>query len=170
MARIARSTDLPGPISAAEELWYDLRRRPSFVEGFGHVAKVDGDWPRRGSRVVWDAPPQGRGRVVETVDAFEARAGQTVHVEDGQLRGAQTTTFAPAGAAPSRSGTAPTDTGGLVRVTVVFDWELKEGNIVADWLFVRRKIGESLRRTLVKYRIERLADLDDERAPAAKAP
>jgi len=29
--RIARITELPGPISAAEDLWYDLRRRPSFV-------------------------------------------------------------------------------------------------------------------------------------------
>ena len=170
MARIARSTELPGPISAAEELWYDLRRRPSFVEGFGHVAKVDGDWPRPGSRVVWDAPPQGRGRVVETVDAFEARAGQTVHVEDGQLRGIQTTTFAPTGDSPSDTGGTLVGTGGLVRVTVVFDWELKEGNVVTDWLVVRRKIGESLRRTLVKYRIERLADLDDERALRADAP
>jgi len=41
---------------------------------------------------------------------------------------------------------------------------------VTDWLIVRRRIGESLRRTLVKYRIERLADLDDQRAPAAEAP
>jgi hypothetical protein len=159
VARIARITELPGPISAAEDLWYDLRRRPSFVEGFGHVVRVEGGWPGPGSRVVWDAPPQGRGRVVETVDAFEARAGQTVHVEDGQLRGIQTTTFAPAGDSPS-----------LVRVTLSFDWELKEGNVVTDWLLVRRKIGESLRRTLVKYRIERLADLDDERALAAEAP
>ena len=127
------------------------------MEGFGHVVKVDGDWPRPGSRVVWDAPPNGRGRVVETVDAFEARAGQTIHVEDGQLRGVQTITFAPGAA-----------TG--VRVTVTFDGKLKEGNRVTDWLFVRRKMGEALRRTLVKYRIERLAELDDERTFASGAP
>jgi len=157
VARITRSTELPGPISAAEDLWYDLRRRPSFVEGFGHVVKVDGDWPQAGARVLWDAPPDGRGRVVETVDAFEARAGQTVHVEDAQLRGTQTITFMAAG-----------DDG--VRVTVGVRWELKEGNLVYDWLLVRRTVGESLRRTLVKYRIERLADLDDERASSAEAP
>lgn len=165
MARISRITELPGPISAAEELWYDLRRRASFVEGFGHVVKVDGDWPRFGARVVWDAPPRGRGRVVETVEAFEARAGQTVHVEDAQLRGTQTTTFAQA-AVPLG---APTGTG-LVRVTLAFDWKLKEGNVVTDWLLVRRRMGEALRRTLVKYRIERLADLDDERALRQQAP
>ncbi len=156
MARITRATELPGPISAAEDLWYDLNRRASFVEGFGHVVTVDGDWPRPGSRVLWDAPPNGRGRVAETVDAFEARAGQTVHIEDAQLRGTQTITFAPAG-------------DGRVRVTVGLSWTLKEGNLVTDWLLVRRKVGEALRRTLAKYRIERLSDLDDERAHAGPA-
>ncbi len=156
MARITRTTELPGPVSAAEDLWYDLHRRASFVEGFGHVVKVDGDWPRPGSRVLWDALPNGRGRVVETVDAFEARAGQTVHVEDAQLRGTQTIGFSSAGR--------------HVRVTVGLEWKLKEGNRVTDWLFVRRRVGEALRRTLVKYRIERLADLDDERALGTEAP
>ena len=32
------------------------------------VAKVEGDWPRAG-RVVWDAKPGGRGRVLERVTA-----------------------------------------------------------------------------------------------------
>ena len=157
MARITRITELPGPISAAEDLWYDLRRRASFVEGFGHVVKVDGPWPDAGSRVLWDSPPQGRGRVSETVDAFEARAGQTLYVEDERLRGTQTTTFAPAGAA-------------RVRVTVTLDWRLKESNALTDWVLVRRAMGESLRRTLVKYRIERIADLDDQRAQQTEAP
>ena len=158
MARVTRSTDLPGPISACEDLWYDLRRRVSFIEGFGHVVMVDGDGPRLGSRVIWNAPPKsGRETVVETVDAHEARTGQTVFYEDAQLRGTQTLSFAPA-------------EGGLVRVTVALDWTLKEGNPVTDWLFIRRAVGEQLRQTLVKYRIERLADLDDERASAGTAP
>ena len=147
MARVTRSTDVPGPISAAEDLWYDLRRRPSYLEGFGHVVKVEGAWPEAGARVVWDAPPGGRGRVNEVVDAFEARVAQTVLVEDAQLRATQTTSFTPAA-------------GDLVRVTVAFDWTLKQGNPVFDWVWIRRAWGESLRRTLVKYRIERLSDLD----------
>ncbi len=127
------------------------------MEGFGHLVKVDGDWPRAGSRVLWDAPPKGRGRVVETVDAFEARTGQTVHIEDEHLRGSQTVTFSPGA-------------GGGVKVTVALDVKRKEGNPVSDWLFVRRRVGEALRRTLVKYRIERLADLDDERTFGNGAP
>jgi len=150
VGRVTRTTELPGPISAAEDLWYDLGRRASFVEGFGHVVKVEGRWPQAGSRVVWDSTPHGRGRVTETVDAFEARAGQTVHVEDEQLRGTQTATFAPSGARD-------------VRITVSLEWTLKARNPLADWFLVRRARGESARRTLVKYRIERIAELDDER-------
>lgn len=157
MARITHATDLPGPISAAEDLWYDLRRRVAYVEGFGHVAKVEGDWPRTGSRVIWDAPPGGRGRVVEAVEAHEDRTGQTVAFEDEDLRGTQTTSFAAV-------------QGGLVRVTVTLEWRSKEGSPLGDWVFGRRKVGESLRRTLVKYRIERLADLDDEQALQTPAP
>jgi hypothetical protein len=150
MARITRVTELPGPVSAAEELWYDLRRRPSFVDGFGHVVKVEGAWPDVGGRIVWNAPPNTRGVVAEKVDWYEARTGQKLYVEDEQLRGTQTVRFEPAGE-------------GLVRVTLAFDWTLKEGNALTDWLFVRRRMGESLRLTLVKFRIERLADLDDGR-------
>lgn len=158
MARITRSTDLPGPISACEDLWYDLARRASFVEDFGHVVKIDGDWPRTGSRVIWNAPRNsGRETVVETVDAHEARTGQTLFYEDAQLRGTQTLTFALV-------------EDGQVRVTVAQDWKLKEANAVTDWLFVRRRLGEQLRRTLVKYRIERIADLDDQRTPGGSAP
>jgi hypothetical protein len=157
MARISRTTELPGPISAAEALWYDLRRRPGFVEGFGHVVKVEGPWPEAGARIIWDAPrASGRERVVETVEAHEARSGQTVAYEDAQLHGRQTTTFAPAGDG--------------VRVTVALDWKLKDGSPLTDWLFVRRSLGEALRRTLVKYRIERIADLEDERASPGSAP
>jgi hypothetical protein len=154
VARITRTTDLPGPISAAEDLWYDVRRRASFVEGFGHVAKVDGPWPATGSRIIWDAPAATkRERVLEVVEAHEARVGQTVAYEDAQLRGTQVIAFAL---------TAE----GQVRVTVTLDWKLKEGGALKDWVLVRRSVGEALRRTLVRYRIERIADLDDERVAA----
>lgn len=157
MARITHVTSLPGPISAAEELWYDLRRRVAFVDGFGHVAKVEGAWPETGSRVLWDSPPRGRGRVAETVDAYEARSGQTVAFEDEKLRGTQVVRFEAAA-------------GGQVDVTVALAWTLKEGNALTDWFFVRRSMGESLRKTLVKYRIERLSDVDDEGTRGTPAP
>ncbi len=157
MARVTRATELPGPISAAEALWYDLNRRASFLEGFGHLVQVDGAWPELGARVQWEGPPGGRGRVSETVDAFGARVGQTTYVEDAQLRGTQVVAFVAAG-------------GDLVRVTVSLAWTLKEPSPLKDWVLVRRSVGEALRRTLVRYRIERLADLDDERASATTAP
>lgn len=148
MARISRVTHLPGPISAAEELWYDLRRRPSFIDGFGSLTKVEGDWPDVGGRVVWNSPAGGRGAVAEKVDWFEDRTGQALYLEDEELRGTQTIRFEPAA-------------DGQVRVTLALDWELKEGGPIKDWVLVRRRIGESLRRTLVRYRTERIADLDD---------
>ena len=148
MARISRVTQLPGPIHAAEELWYDLNRRAAFVEGFGQLVKVEGGWPDVGGRVVWSTPAGGRGVVAEKVDWFEARTGQTLYVEDEELRGTQTVRFEPAGA-------------GQVRVSLAFDWELKEGGAFKDWVLVRRRVGEAMRRTLVRYRTERIADLDD---------
>ncbi len=157
MANITRHTDLPGPISAAEDLWYDLRRRPSFVEGFGQAVHTEGPWPDVGGRVLWHGRPGGRGRVAETVHSFVAREGQAVRMEDEKLRGTQTTSFSA-----NRDGS--------VHVAVRLEWTLKEGNALTDWLFVRRAMGESLRRTLVRYRIERLADLDDERARQTTGP
>ena len=73
---------VPGLASEAEALWYDPQRWPVWVDGFGHVVKLEGEWPAPGARAVWDSKPGGRGRVVERVTAYEARAGQTLEVED----------------------------------------------------------------------------------------
>ena len=47
MGRASASITLPATrIADAEALWYDLTRWPSFVEGFKHVVKVEGEtWP-----------------------------------------------------------------------------------------------------------------------------
>ena len=149
MARISRVTQLPGPIHAAEELWYDLNRRAAFVEGFGQLVKVEGRLAgRRRPGRLEHSGRRPRGVVAEKVDWFEARTGQTLYVEDEELRGTQTVRFEPAGA-------------GQVRVSLAFDWELKEGGAFKDWVLVRRRVGEAMRRTLVRYRTERIADLDD---------
>ena len=103
MGRVKAELQLPGvATSDAEELWYDTRRWPTFVDGLGHVFKVDEGWPRQpGAVVVWDAKPGGRGRVLERVVSFEARVGQTVEVEDEKIHGRQTI------ALPARPPTAP---------------------------------------------------------------
>ena len=48
MARAAVRTVVEGPVGAAEQLWYDPTRWPSFVDGFGHVVRVDEGWPAAG--------------------------------------------------------------------------------------------------------------------------
>ena len=158
MARVTRATVVPGPMSTAEALWFDLDRRSSFLEGFGHLVVVEGDWPAAGARVIWAGPPNAkRPRVAETVQHFEARVAQTVAVEDDDTSGTQTTSFA-----------ATSD--GQVRVTVALAWIAKDGNGLKDWTLRRHRRAEALRRTLARYRIERLSDLDDERAREDTAP
>src|SRR4051794_2819583 len=148
MGRVSAEVEVAALASAAEELWYDTARWPTFVDGLAHVAKVEGDWPREG-RVIWDAKPGGRGRVAERVTAYEARAGQTVAVEDEKLRGTQRVSFAP-GADD-------------IEVALELEYELKERNALTpfvDALFIRRALRDSLQRSLVRFARERRADME----------
>src|SRR5215213_5267300 len=93
--RTARaSVRVPGRVAEAEALWYDTSRWAGWVDGFAAVRSRQGDWPGPGATVVWDSRPGGRGRVREQVLTYEPRAGQTLEVEDAQLRGRQAVTFA----------------------------------------------------------------------------
>jgi hypothetical protein len=144
MGRVKASVEIGVLASTAEELWYDTRRWAAFVDGLAHVAKVEGDWPRSG-RVVWDSHHGGRGRVVERVERYEARAGQTVTVEDENVHGTQRVTFEP--------------TARGCRVMLQFEYQLKTRRggratqALAD-LFTRRPTADGLRRTLVRFRRE----------------
>jgi hypothetical protein len=149
MARVFATTIVPGRIVEAEELWYDPHRWAAWIDGFGHVAKLEGEWPKVGARLLWDSPPAGRGRVDERVTAYEARTGQTLAVEDAKLRATQTVAFEAA-------------SGEDVRVTLTLDYELKHRNAltpVLDPLFIRRALRESLRRTLTRFGYERRAEI-----------
>ena len=148
MSRVAANTMVPGRAAEAEELWYDRHRWPAWIDGFGHVVELEGDWPQLGARLVWVSPPRGRGRVQERVTAYEPRSGQTVEVEDKRLRGTQTVTFEPAA--------------DEVRVTLTLDYELKERTFLTpllDLVFIRRGLSDSLRRTLARFGHERRAEL-----------
>jgi hypothetical protein len=143
VGRVRASIDVPVLASAAEELWYDTSRWPTFVDGLAHVAAVEGDWPHPGARVVWDSHPGGRGRVVERVVVHGPREGQALEVEDEKIRGSQRVGFTP-------------HEGGVV-VTLELEYELKErrGVVpVVDLLFIRRPQRESLQRTLRRFAIE----------------
>jgi hypothetical protein len=148
MGRAAASISVPGRAAEAEALWYDPSRWASWIDGFGHTVKLEGEWPRVGARLVWDSPPGGRGRVQEIVAAYETRTGQTLEVEDATMSGRQTVAFKP--------GPEATE------VTLSIVYEIKERTLltpVVDLLFVRRAMRDSLRRTLARFSNERKAEI-----------
>jgi hypothetical protein len=141
---------VPGLASEAEALWYDPQRWSAWIDGFGHVDKLEGEWPATGARLVWWSKPGGRGRVVERVLAYEPRTGQTLHVEDEKMRATQRVAFRP----------AEDDS---VEVALELEYELKDRNAltpVIDLLFIRRALRDSLRRSLVRFGRERRADIE----------
>jgi Polyketide cyclase / dehydrase and lipid transport len=147
MGRVRASIRIPALASEAEALWYDTARWPTFVDGLHHIARVEGDWPHEGARVLWDSNPGGRGRVQERVTAYAAREGQTVDVEDEKIRGTQRIAF------------APTETG--VTVTLELRYDVKDGKPfmpIVDLLFIRRPQRDSLARTLRRFRTEVTAE------------
>jgi hypothetical protein len=149
MGQIAVSRDVHGPLGAAERLWYDTSRWPSFIDGFGHLVKVEGDWPEAGARVVWDSTAAGRGRVVERVIEHEPGAGQSLAVEDPRLRGTQRIRFEQL-------------EDGIV-VGLDLEYELKQRTPLqplVDVLFIRRALRDSLRRTLARFAYELRADME----------
>lgn len=144
MGLVRQTVDVPAPPAAAETLWLDTARWVSWVDGFGHVAKRAEDWPAPGASVVWDSPPGGRGRVVEAVESREPGQAVAVRFEDERVTGVQRAAFMalePSGA----------------RVAVELEYRVKPGHgvpAVVDFLFVRRAMGDALRRSLTRFRAE----------------
>jgi hypothetical protein len=134
----------------AEALWLDRNRWPSFVDGFGAMAIYHGDWPQPGARIVWDSTAGGRGRVAERVLEHDPLVTHVVAVEDPQLTGIQRVRF------------LPYDGGCEIRLEL--EYELKRdpgiGAVLTDLFFVRRALGDALRRTLRRFAVELQADRD----------
>ena len=85
--------------------------------------------------------------MVERVAAYEARAGQTLEVEDDKLRGTQKVTFEP-----GADG---------VEVALELEYELKNANVITpltDVLFIRRALRDSLKRSLTRFARELRGD------------
>ena len=142
---------LPGAtVEQAARLWFDLQRWPSFVDGFGTMSIWHGEWPQPGARIVWDSLRNGRGRVVEQGLEYEPGVTQLARVEDPQMAGTQRVTF------------SATDAGCVIRLELAY--ELKRdpgvGSVLADLFFVRRALGDALRRTLRRFAVELQADRD----------
>ena len=127
---------------AACRLWTDHSRWASFVEGFARVREVSDDWPHEGAKLVWESIPAGRGRVTERV--VESRPSSfATEVFDDSIHGTQRASFVPVE--------------GGARAAVELEYELtKYGPLraLADVLFIRRALRDSLRRTLGRFAVE----------------
>jgi hypothetical protein len=123
-------------------LWADVERWPSFVEGFARRLELTEAWPEPGGRVVWESTPDGRGRVTEIVTE---RTGDrlSTQVYEKALAGIQTLR-----ALPASDGS---------EVELSLEYELtRYGPLrgLADALFIRRALRDSLRRTLFRFGVE----------------
>jgi hypothetical protein len=128
---------------AALRLWTDVSRWPSFVEGFARVVELDPNWPEEGSRTIWESVPAGRGRVTEKVTDPPAAGEFATLVFEDRLSGRQTFR-----ALESEGG---------ARVELKLEYTLTSyGPLgpVADALFIRRALRDSLRRTVTRFAVE----------------
>jgi hypothetical protein len=152
MGRADAGTIVPIPPAEAMELWADLERWPSFIDGLSRVVEAGTDWPEAGARLVWQSTSGGRGRVAERVTAYEApppgpdvamqsNAGRlATHVSEEALTGTQTVTF------------SPHEDGALVELAL--EYELTRSGLlqpITDLFFIRRAVRDSLRRTLGRF-------------------
>jgi hypothetical protein len=142
--RVARAeVDVALTPEAALRLWTDVSRWPSFVEGFARVIELDPGWPAQDSRLVWESIPAGRGRVTEkVVDSGGSDRFATMVFED-RLAGRQTFR-----AVESEGGS---------RVELSLEYTLTSyGPLgpLADVIFIRRALRDSLRRTIARFRVE----------------
>jgi hypothetical protein len=148
MGAVVARQALPGAsIDEVARLWFDLGRWSSFVDGFGALARNEGDWPHAGTRIVWDSLRNGRGRVVEHVLEYEPQATQLVRVEDPALTGTQRVRFHAVD--------------GGCEIALELAYELKRpgfGGVLTDLLFMRRAFGDALRRTLRRFAVELAAE------------
>jgi hypothetical protein len=120
-----------------------VSRWSSFVEGFARELERTPEWPAAGSRVVWESTPAGRGRVTEKVVEGEGPDRFVTLVFEDRLHGTQTFRVV--------------ESEGGSRAELALEYALtKYGPLgaVADAVFIRRAIRDSLRRTLFRFAVE----------------
>ena len=125
-------------------LWTDVRRWPTFVEGFSGVIERGPEWPLKGAKVVWKSIPGGRGRVTEKITGSEPGKRFATQVFEDALTGTQRVSFTRA-------------EDGRTRVELHLDYELSRGGplrALADVLFIRRALSQALERTLARFATE----------------
>ncbi len=128
----------------AEQLWHDRSRWASWIDGFSHLEKLEGDWPLEGARRVYSSRVTGRALVSERVMKYEAGGVLLLMVEDERVTATQHVRFETDGA--------------RTRITIEVEAEPKEKMPPGQRWWWRRKRGESLQRTLQRFSYELAAD------------
>jgi Polyketide cyclase / dehydrase and lipid transport len=132
------------PLQPAEalELWTNVERWPTFIEGFARVVECSPGWPAEGERLSWESVEGGRGRVTEKVVERSADSFSTM-VFESALMGRQTLRV------------VPHTTGAEVELALEYTL-VKYGalSVVADALFIRRALRDSLARTVARFAVE----------------
>lgn len=140
--RAAIVVEAPG--IEAEQLWHDRSRWASWIDGFAHLEKLEGEWPEVGARRVYSTHVAGRALVSEKVMRLTAGDGMTLIVEDERVTATQAVRF---------------ETDGVrTRITVEVEAQPKEKMPPGQRWWWRRKRGESLARTLQRFSYELAAD------------
>src|SRR4051794_10443590 len=138
----ARVVEL-NPIQAFE-LWTDVGRWPTFIDGFARVERISDDWPQADAKIVWQSVPTGRGTVTEKVRESRPGARFQTEVLEERMTGTQTVEFAEA----EEGGTA---------VVMSLDYTLlRKGPLawLTDVIFIRRAQNDALARTLRRFGTE----------------
>jgi Polyketide cyclase / dehydrase and lipid transport len=132
------------PLQPAEALalWTNVDRWPTFIEGFARVVERSPGWPDEGERLSWESTPGGRGRVTEKVVERRQDSFSTM-VFEAALMGRQTLRA------------VPHTTGAEVELSLEYTL-MKYGplSVVADALFIRRALRDSLQRTVGRFAVE----------------
>jgi hypothetical protein len=143
MAVAHAATWVPLSPQEAYELWTDVLRWPTFVDGFAHTDRVDDAWPGTGAKLVWRSVPGGRGVVTEKVTQAAPAELHEVTVFEEKMHGTQRVAFTSA-----EDGT---------RVDLTLDYKVSVGGPlkpVVDVLFIRRAQNDALTRTLRRFATE----------------
>jgi polyketide cyclase/dehydrase/lipid transport protein len=143
---VAASVVVEGPGIEVEQLWHDRSRWASWIDGFASLQKLDGGWPLEGSRRVWVTPAGGRGLISETVTSYVAGAGQTLAFEDEKVRGVQRVRFESDGV--------------RTRITLSLELDTKTPLAPARKWWLRRRLRQSLQRSLTRFSYELAAERD----------
>jgi uncharacterized membrane protein len=147
MATASAAIVVPLSPRQAYDLWTDLSRWPTFVDGFGHPTRVDDAWPQKGAKLAWKSVPGGRGNVTERVTKDEPGVLHQVNVFEEKLDGTQTVTFTATDIGDERG----------TRVDLALEYTASVGGPlrpVVDVLFIRRAQNDALARTLRRFAIE----------------